>query len=255
MFSNRQILRNISGFFHCATPTSNFNSQTRGILQTTTRLFESMVEVGLSGSPPYFIHLSSGAVYRSSITSPVMLGVDTPTRELSDCLNVYQEVKVSLEALVDQFSARGYIQGCNPRLFAFTGPWLPLTSHFAIADFMRSGVAGLPLVIQGHPETTRTYLHPVDLVILLCYLANEVGKGRVLKVNIGSDERVTMAELTSLISNIFGGLKIIENGKKEAKPTFYVPEMNSSNEALLHQNIFDLRGALMNWKNSLVREH
>lgn len=255
MFANPQILKNVSGFFHCATTTSGFNSEAKGILHTTARLFDSIVEIGLSDSPPYFIHLSSGAVYRSTITDPVMLGVDLQTRELSDCLNVYQEVKVSLEKLVNEFTARGYVYGCNPRLFAFTGPWLPLTSHFAIADFMRCGNAGGPLVIQGHPETTRTYLHPVDLIIMLFYLMNEVCKGRVLRVNIGSEEEVNMGELARLISDLFGGIEIRESRKKEAKPTFYIPEMSASNEILSHKRIFNLHSALVNWKVNLARQH
>jgi len=253
IFTNPQILNNVSGYFHCATTTSGFNTEVREVLQVTNRLLECIAKIGLSDLPPYFIHLSSGAVYRSSIINPVTLGVDMPTRELSDCLNVYQEVKVLLEDLVNQFTSRSYILGCNPRLFAFTGPWLPLSSHFAIADFMRSGIAGAPLVIQGHPETTRTYLHPVDLIIMLFYLMNEVCKGKVFKVNIGSEERVNMGELARMISDLFGDLKIIESGKREAKPSFYLQAIDTSNEALSHKKIFDLNAALVNWKDSLVR--
>lgn len=252
VFANPQELKNVSGYFHCATTTSGFNSEIREILSLTQRLLDFIVEFGSGGLPPYFIHLSSGAVYRSSITNPMTLDVDMPTRDLSECLNVYQEVKVLLENLVNDFTAKGHIFGCNPRLFAFTGPWLPLTTHFAIANFMQSGIAGTPIRIQGHSETTRTYLHPVDLIIMLFQLMNEVSKGQVLKVNIGSEEKVNMGELARMISELFGELRIIESSKKEAKPSFYVPDMGTSSAALSHQRIFNLNSALTNWKDNIV---
>lgn len=253
LFTSKNLLMNVSGYFHCATPTSYFDSEARKIVATTKKLLEKISTYSQNGRKPIFIHLSSGAVYRSETSSDVALETSFPTRDLSSCLNVYQEVKVSLESLTNEFTSAGTVYGCNPRLFAFTGPKLPLTSHFAIADFMRSGIQGLPINIRGHFNTTRSYLHPVDLVIMLIRLMQETYQGNLYSVNIGSEEPITILDLAKLVSRMFKDCTVIDVSDKRAKPTFYIPDMKYSNSILMHQKIFNLEEALKNWRADIAK--
>lgn len=126
LFNSRNLLGEVSGYFHCATPTSFFDSEVRSIIATTKKLLEKIATDSQEGLRPIFIHLSSGAVYHSETSREVALETSFPIRDLSSCLNVYQEVKVSLESLINQFTSAGTIYCCNPRLFYL----LVLSCHF-----------------------------------------------------------------------------------------------------------------------------
>jgi dTDP-glucose 4,6-dehydratase len=87
------------------------------------------------------------------------------------------------------------------RCFAFIGPYLPLNSHLAIANFIKAGFQGTVIDIQGDGKTCRSYLYMADLTIWLWTI---LFKGEnCYPYNVGSDKVITIAELANFVSKIF----------------------------------------------------
>ncbi|MCX6445206.1 MAG: SDR family oxidoreductase, partial [Actinobacteria bacterium] len=109
------------------------------------------------------VNLSSGAVYKKQ---PLALANQPEAKEmeLSPDLDDYTSAKITSEQLFSQVGSVENLRSISPRLFAFYGPGLPLNRHFAIGNFVRDGMAGLPIQILGNPETRRSYMFPTDLV-------------------------------------------------------------------------------------------
>lgn len=166
------------------------------------------------------IHLSSGAIYGPQpMDMKNRNATDSATSNLN---NQYTKAKVSAEELLSIYSKNGLIDYQSPRLFAFAGPLLSLGEHFAIGNFVRDGLAGLPIDVFGSPQTIRSYLHPRDLVRFILKLSTP---GPYKALNIGSTQSISMYELASLIDEMTSrkGIRLIS---PSATPSNYVPSMS-----------------------------
>jgi len=109
------------------------------------------------------------------------------------------------------------------RCFAFVGPYLNRTIHFAIGNFMQDCLDGRDIVIKGDGTPLRSYLYADDLVEWLFAILDRGKSGR--PYNVGSDKAVSIAELAEEV------LKVLNpSGKAQtlvaasnATPSVYVP--------------------------------
>lgn len=195
---------------------------------------------------PIFCHLSSGAVYGSpaNFTSSIL-----ENRFIEDkiSLNQYAMIKYSLEQEVEDATSRGYIRGCNPRLFAFGGPFLQLDAHFAIGNFMQNAILNQPISINGDPSTIRSYLYPTDLISFLLALLNNP---TLDPIHIGSNRSITMLELATLFSNLFE-LPIVINTNPQSVFSSYFPSTTKSEKYLGVEQRISIEESLLRWSEWL----
>jgi dTDP-glucose 4,6-dehydratase len=110
------------------------------------------------------------------------------------------------------------------RAFAFVGPHLPLDAHFAIGNFIRDAMRGMPIQINGDGTPMRSYLYASDLAVWLWTILFKAPHARAY--NLGSDEDISIFDLAKRVvddKNVNFPIKITQNSDKERSISRYVP--------------------------------
>lgn len=164
-----------------------------------------------------FVHLSSGGLYQSDARSRETIPSDFETMKSSD--DSYVQEKLNLENWSKQIHVGSHFEARNPRLFSFYGPGLQMDRHYAIAEFMKCALGGVPILIRGNPQNLRSYLYPTDAIsqILQQCLADKPKYGQ-----IGSANPMSILEVAQIISSEFNvPYEVIEDHRVEID--HYVP--------------------------------
>jgi len=234
----------VTHVFHCATNTNkvdgNQKIDTERIIALTKKTLE---KISNSNFAPVFVHLSSGAVYGDSARLKTRIDLKTPVEKLSR-LNAYGQMKLTLEEIVKEANSKGIIRGSNPRLFSFAGPGLSLNSGFALPTFIGAARKGNPVVIDGNPDTVRSYLYPTDLVVRLFKAATSPS---IEDAQIGARENVSMLQIANEVGKIWEVSVKVEN-RLNSQPNYYCPDESYTNPEI------DLGKILHRWKSWLEIE-
>lgn len=238
---------------HAANSTANLASITNidSYIHDARKSTENLLTIASTcATPPVFMHLSSGAVYGLTAREKWTIAESAQLEEENPFKEPYGHIKRVNESLVERATSEGRIQGTNPRLFAFSGPHIPLDQHFAIGNFMKTALLGEQITMLGNPLTTRSYLYPTDLVEwLLAVLQTPT----IEPVHIGSDIPLEMREIASTISKVFENVEVSE-GDVNIAPNHYVPETTQTRATYgLSQRIF-LDEAIQRWRSWLATE-
>ncbi|MCJ7813274.1 NAD-dependent epimerase/dehydratase family protein, partial [bacterium] len=181
-----------------------------------------------------FLFISSGAVY----------GVQPPDLEripenylgapdVTKIRSAYGEAKRYAEMLCTLYHQRYGLPIHIARPFTFVGPYQDLNAGFAITDFMRDGLQGGPLTIQGDGTTVRSYCYAADLTAMLWKILLQSPVGRVY--NVGSDESISILELANKVIDFLDtSVEVIVMSKPnmKSKPARYVPDINRGRSEL-----------------------
>lgn len=147
---------------------------------------------------PRVLNLSSGTVYGDQ-PMDLILRPEGEAKVLKPSDDDYRASKIVCEDLLNDSDVRQILRATSPRLFTFYGPGLPINRHFAIGNFMRDGLSGIPIRINGNPKTRRSYMFPTDLVN---WLLKSMLDPRTENLNIGSEFGISMLDLATLVSSV-----------------------------------------------------
>ena len=198
------------------------------IVGGTRRTLELAREKGVST----FLLLSSGAVYgRQPLDVDRVAEDHVGGPDPANPRSAYAEAKRMAELLC---AIHGEECGLSPiiaRCFAFVGPHLPLGEHFAIGNFIRDGLCGNPIQVQGDGTPLRSYLYAADLAIWLWTLLLKGPPGRIY--NVGSDQALSVGSLASRIGAFFSlPVHIARPPQAGAVPERYVPAIGRASSEL-----------------------
>lgn len=180
------------------------------------------------------LFVSSGAVYGQQ--PPTIQNTPEDFKGGPDILNsnnCYAEGKRAAELLCSIASQDLKAEIKIARCFAFVGPHLPLNAHFAAGNFIRDGLAGELIKVQGDGTPMRSYLYASDLMQWLWMI---LFHGKNMRAyNVGSDEEYSIAELANRVSKCFAPEIPIQIAKTPTpgQPSLrYVPSIDRARDEL-----------------------
>jgi len=188
-----------------------------------------------------FLLTSSGAVYGKQPADMTHIpenyaGAPDPL----DPHSAYGIGKRTAEQLCSLYAKQYHVSPTIARCFAFVGPYLPLDIHFAVGNFIRDAINGVPIVIKGDGTPHRSYLYTTDLAIWLWTILLRGKAGQAY--NVGSEESVSIAETAQRVAqsvnpNIQIKIKRISNPASSVEQ--YIPSTKrAQNELGLTQSVF-----------------
>ena len=221
----------VDQIWHLATSTGLPNGKSSIDIASSTILgtFRLLDLASNQSSPPKFLHTSSGAVYGRGLNPDVEVTEDL--RLFNDWLGggeVYDSSKRAAEMILQEATKEGVVSAKNARLFAFVGPYLPLDSHFAIGNFIRSALDSKPITLTSSGVDYRSYLYAADLVSwLFTYMHSDFSE----PLNIGSDQALTIKESAELVGSIVN-VDVFTNSHDAHEATKYVPNIDLARSVL-----------------------
>jgi nucleoside-diphosphate-sugar epimerase len=181
-----------------------------------------------------FLLTSSGAVYGKQ--PPEMTHIPEDYLGAPDPLDpgsAYGEGKRLAEHLCALYARGSELEPKIARGFAFVGPYLPLDIHYAIGNFIRDGLRGGPIVVQGDSRTYRSYLYAADLAIWLWTILFKAQSNRAY--NVGSEVSISIPDLAHLVRDLIDPDAGIVFGKEQngsQGPHRYVPDVRRAKDDL-----------------------
>lgn len=163
------------------------------------------------------VHLEPDTDYRSTITKDLAaLAAMASIRILyassgaAYCRrNWYGRAKLAAESLLKSHGLSLNLPFVVCRLWAFIGPHLPLV-HYAAGEFIRDGLAGGPIVVQGDGRAIRSYLYTTDIAEWMWTILQRGRLGGTY--NVGSLDAVSIAQLAQEIAQCFKcGVKFLND--------------------------------------------
>jgi dTDP-glucose 4,6-dehydratase len=206
------------------------------IVEGTRRTLDFAVSSGVKR----LLLISSGAVYGTQPAGLSHISEDyCGGPDVTDPFWVYGEGKRVSELLAAVYARQYGLECPIVRPFAFTGPYLPLDTHFAIGNFIQNCLNGDPIEIRGDGTPYRSYLYAADLAIWLWTVLVRGKSGRAY--NVGSENEITIGDLAACVASALESrskVQIAERPKAGVSAARYVPSTRRASDELgLRQTI------------------
>lgn len=221
---------------HAATEASATLNQEKPLtmLDTITEGTRHTLDFSVQANVKKFLLASSGAVY--GVQPPTLSHVTENYSGAPDPLNgtsAYGLGKRLAEHLCAVYSKQYGFEVKIARCFAFVGPYLPLTTHFAIGNFIHNALQKDPIRILGDGSPYRSYLYAADLVVWLWVILCQGESGRAY--NVGSEQAVNLADLANTVAQAVPANLPVMIAKKpdpDTMPARYVPHTQRAQKEL-----------------------
>jgi dTDP-glucose 4,6-dehydratase len=212
------------------------------IVYGTRRALELAVAKSIKG----FLFVSSGAVYGTQPPDLERIPEDYAGGPgISSPRSAYGEAKRFAEVLCALYCEKFGVPVHIARPFTFVGPYQDLNAGFAVTDFIREGLQGMPLHIQGDGTTVRSYCYAPDLTIALWTILLRGPAG--CAYNVGSSKPISILELAHKVILALGDpVEIIVDRQPVSgqRPSRYIPDTNRAHSELGLRAWISLEAAL-----------
>lgn len=204
-----------------------------------------MLDFALQAGAEKFLYTSSGAVYGPQPATTQYLdedygGAPDPLRVAS----AWGESKRAAELLCTCYADCYGLKTTIARCFSFSGPYLQLDVHYAFGNFVRDGMAGGPIRVNGDGSPVRSYLYAADLTVWLWTILVHGKSGRAY--NVGSENGITIAELARKVGACFSPeVDVVIAGGEAGNASRYVPSTRLAREDLGLREKIGLREAIL----------
>jgi nucleoside-diphosphate-sugar epimerase len=198
------------------------------------------------------LYVSSGAIYGYQPADIMCLEEDSKLGLIESLPPSKQDYAIAKRESEQAVIALGKF-GLNvsiARCFAFVGKYLPRDQSFAIGNFIADGMAGRMIKVNSHNVVSRSYLYADDLVAWLMKIAM-AGSPMCPIFNVGSDEEVSIQELSIMVANQFSAEYYYPTIESQVVDR-YIPcikkaksigcEVENSLESAIYKTIYSLRG-------------
>ncbi len=221
--------------WHFATPASldlNNNDPLK-MLHTITYGSKRILEFCVHSQTQKFLLTSSGAVYGTQPTDlPQIPETYLGGPDTSSLFSAYAEGKRYAELEGNLFASKYGFEHKVCRCFAFVGPFLSHSTHFAIGNFIKDAITKNEIVITGDGSPLRSYLYADDLVFWLFTVLFQAKKST--PYNVGSDQSISILQLAEKVKSLINpDLEIrLLNKNTDGRSVPYVPSVRRSREEL-----------------------
>ena len=254
---------NFSHIIHGATDASaklNNNEPLR-MFDTIVTGTRKVLELARISGVKKMLLLSSGAVYgQQPADMPKIKECYQGAPDIYSNNSAYAEGKRAAEFMCNVYAKQYGFEVKIARCFAFTGPLLPLDTHFAVGNFIRDCLRGSDIIIKGDGLTYRSYQYIIDLTI---WLWTVLVKGENSSpYNVGSDQEISIYNLAQAIASCFKHkINIHVQTDQPATinylPPRYIPSTQKAMQELNLTNHFSLLDSIAktiywNEKNELI---
>ncbi|MDX6766676.1 MAG: NAD(P)-dependent oxidoreductase [Candidatus Methylacidiphilales bacterium] len=224
---------------HCLVPDARMSPANMDVFfQAATR---RLVDIAVAKKSTGFLLCSTGAVYQSK-TPPEAFAEGDPLVPYEGEPG-YSQVRRRVEDQCGALLPAGGVPLKIARGFSFVGPGLPEKANFAVADFIRDGLAGGPIVVKSDGSAVRSYLYASDMAVGLWTIFLARAEEGIF--NLGSAQALALRDLAHMIGSMLGaGVSIQNKVVPGAAVSYYVPRTTRAERVLGFSPAIELPRAL-----------
>jgi dTDP-glucose 4,6-dehydratase len=216
------------------------------MLETIIEGTRRVLDLAATRGTRKFLYISSGAVYGKQPQDLSHIPEDyCGAPDPLDPRSAYGEGKRVGELFSVLEARKAGFEAKIARCFAFIGPHLPLDAHFAAGNFIRDALAGGPIQVKSDGKSVRSYLYASDLAVWLWTILFSFEGGPGIAVNVGSDEALTIAELSHAVAGCVGLPVQIAASTASGQAVRYVPSVEVAGRLLGLRRIVTIDDAIM----------